>query len=150
MRQIKATAVLLVILTIVFSGSDAYSHGDSASSLRSKVEKFDHSLLNSQYGNIWDMMTADFKARVSKQDYVSYIRRVLGVTVTVKYSKFAAIAIYNDSVAISQHVLNLKVDQRTFGTIVCQAVIWERSSGEWQISQIFSCENEKLIFNNID
>ena len=92
------------------------------------------------------MMTVGFKARVTKQDYVSYIRRVLGITLTVKDSQFATIVIYNDSLAASEHVMTLK-KEKIFGYIACQTIIWERYSGEWQISQIFPCENTEVIFH---
>ena len=74
MRKAKTVAVFLAILAIVFSGSYGYSHEDSASSIRSKVEKFDYSLQNSQYGNIWDMMTVGFKARVTKKSRLEKLR----------------------------------------------------------------------------
>ena len=147
MRQRKIV-FFLIILTLLFGGSYAYSHEEN--SIRSTVEQFDFYLQASQYGNVYDMASPDFQARVARQDYVSYMSRVLGVKVTiVQYSRFSTIEIYNDSFAVSQHVIDLRRDKSLFGTLVCQAIIWERASGEWRFSQMFPCKNQEVIYNRL-
>lgn len=145
MHLVRAVIIFLLILVTGFSS--AYAQESAVGPIYSKVEKFDFSLVNDGYGNIWDMTSLDFQARVKKKDYVGYLKYVLGVSGAITNSKFATIVIYNDSLAVSQHVITVKKDRKVFGDIICQTIIWERTSGEWRINQFFPCENKKVIFS---
>ena len=134
----------VLVLTGLFEVNAVSAENSKLELLGDQLSILNNSLVNGEYGKVWELKTPKKKSLQSKEEFVAYIEANFRETTLIL--KFSIARLIEDNVAISRSfftiVKNSGNDER------CEEVLWVWTGNNWNSILFFPCAEEITVISD--